>query len=79
MHALFAYASLRCYRAVSAFLLTLSLIPSKSVLAEQLEELKARDPLKREEQRLPIIEHIVHRRAAHRTRPSTCRSGLVHA
>jgi tight adherence protein C len=50
----------------SAFLLTLSLVPSKSMLAEQLEELKARDPFKRDEQRLPIIEHLVQgeRRAA---------------
>ncbi len=34
--------------AISAFFFALSLLPSKSVLSEQLEELKARDPLKSE-------------------------------
>jgi len=50
----------------AAFFLTFSIIPTKSPLAEQLEELKARDPLKRDEERLSLIEHVVsgERRAA---------------
>ena len=46
---------------LSAFLLAISLIPSKSVLSEQLEELKARDPFKREETRFPLLERILHK------------------
>jgi tight adherence protein C len=45
--------------AMSAFLFALSLLPSKSVLAEQLEDLKGRDPFKREPAPLPIVEHIL--------------------
>jgi tight adherence protein C len=50
----------------AAFFLTFSIIPTKSPLAEQLEELKARDPFKRDEERLSLIEHVVsgQRRAA---------------
>lgn len=45
--------------AISAFLFALSLIPTKSVLTEQLESLKGRDPFKREEVPLPIVERIL--------------------
>ena len=45
--------------AVSAFLFALSLLPSKSVLTEQLETLKGRDPFKREPAPLPIVEKIL--------------------
>lgn len=44
--------------AASAFLFALSLIPTKNVLTEQLEDLKARDPLKKERAPLPIVEQI---------------------
>ncbi len=44
---------------VSAFLFALSLIPTKSVLTEQLENLKGRDPFKREEAPLPIVDRIL--------------------
>ncbi len=52
--------------ALSTFLLVLSLIPTKSVLAEQLEELKARDPFKREQSNFPFVEQMLSgdRRAA---------------
>lgn len=43
----------------SAFLFALSLIPTKSVLTEQLENLKGRDPFKREELPLPIMDKIL--------------------
>src|SRR5580700_161069 len=43
---------------VSAFLFAFSAIPTKNVLAEQLEELKTRDPIKKERAALPIVEHI---------------------
>ena len=51
---------------LSAFFLTLSIIPTKSALSDQLEELKARDPFKRNDERLALIEHVVSgdRRAA---------------
>jgi tight adherence protein C len=51
---------------LAAFFFTLSVIPSKSLLSEQLEELKARDPFKRDDERLSLIEHVVtgERRAA---------------
>jgi pilus assembly protein TadC len=55
---LFAYL-IAILSGCSAFFLTLSLLPAKSALAEQLEELKARDPFKRDEKRLTIIENIV--------------------
>lgn len=45
--------------AVSAFFFALSLIPTKSLLTEQLETLKGREPLKREEIQLPIVERIL--------------------
>ena len=43
---------------LSAFFFALSLLPSKSLLSEQLEELKARDPFKREETRFPLLERM---------------------
>jgi len=43
---------------MSAFFFALSLLPSKSLLSEQLEELKLRDPFKREEKRLPVLERM---------------------
>lgn len=51
---------------MSAFFFTLSILPSKSLLSEQLEELKARDPFKRDDERLSLMEHVVtgERRAA---------------
>ena len=51
---------------VSAFFFTLSILPSKSLFSEQLEELKARDPFKRDDERLSLMEHVVtgERRAA---------------
>jgi tight adherence protein C len=55
---LFAYL-IAILSGCSAFFLTLSLLPAKSALSEQLEELKARDPFKRDEKRLTIIENIV--------------------
>jgi tight adherence protein C len=45
--------------AFSVFLFALSLLPSKSVLTEQLETLKGRDPFKREPAPLPIVEKIL--------------------
>ncbi len=45
--------------AVSVFLFALSLLPSKSVLTEQLETLKGRDPFKREAAPLPIVDKIL--------------------
>jgi tight adherence protein C len=45
--------------ALSAFFLTLSILPSKSILAEQLQELKARDPFKRDLERLSLMERVV--------------------
>lgn len=50
----------------SAFFLALSVLPSKSVLAKQLEALKARDPFKRDDERASLMEHILsgERRAA---------------
>ncbi len=44
--------------ALSAFFFVLSAIPTKNVLAEQLEELKARDPLKKGRSPLPFVEQI---------------------
>jgi tight adherence protein C len=51
---------------LSAFFFTLSILPTKSALSDQLEELKARDPFKRNDERLALIEHVVSgdRRAA---------------
>ncbi|MGA8575540.1 MAG: type II secretion system F family protein [Candidatus Cybelea sp.] len=43
---------------LSSFLFVLSAIPTKNVLAEQIEELKAREPVKKERAALPIVEHI---------------------
>jgi tight adherence protein C len=43
----------------SAFLFALSLIPTKSVLTEQLENLKGRDPFKREAVPMPIVDRIL--------------------
>jgi pilus assembly protein TadC len=45
--------------ALSAFLFALSLLPTKSVLSEQLENLKGHDPFKREPAPLPIVERIL--------------------
>lgn len=52
--------------ALAAFFFTLSIIPTKNALTDQLEELKARDPFKRNDERLALIEHVVtgERRAA---------------
>jgi tight adherence protein C len=44
--------------ALSAFFFTLSVLPAKSSLSEQLEELKARDPFKRERVDYPFVERI---------------------
>jgi|HubBroStandDraft_6_1064221.scaffolds.fasta_scaffold00002_157 tight adherence protein C len=43
---------------LSAFLLTLSLLPSKSVLTEQLEDLKARNPFSPKQTRVSLIERF---------------------
>jgi tight adherence protein C len=43
---------------LSAFLFALSALPTKSVLSEQLEELKARDPFKRDEIASPLFERL---------------------
>jgi tight adherence protein C len=43
---------------VSAFFFTLSIVPTKSTLSEQLEELKARDPFQRERSEYPLIERF---------------------
>jgi tight adherence protein C len=45
--------------AVSAFLFALSLLPSKSMLSEQLEELKARDPFKRDRSNIPFVDAVL--------------------
>jgi tight adherence protein C len=45
--------------AAAAFFLTVSLVPTKSALSEQLEELRARAPQKREAPKLTIIENFV--------------------
>ncbi|HEX4015061.1 MAG TPA: type II secretion system F family protein [Candidatus Cybelea sp.] len=45
--------------AISAFLLTLSLIPSKSALSEQLEVLKSRQEPKKDPLPAPIMERIM--------------------
>ncbi len=65
MGALFTYL-IALFSGMAAFFFTLSIIPSKSLLSEQLEELKARDPFRREPERFPLIEHVVsgERRAA---------------
>ncbi|MGA8475607.1 MAG: type II secretion system F family protein [Candidatus Cybelea sp.] len=60
MSAVFSYL-IALLAAMSAFFLAISLIPSKSVLSEQLEELKARDPFKREDPRFPLLERILHK------------------
>jgi tight adherence protein C len=44
---------------VAAFLFAISLLPSKSVLSEQLEELKTRDVFKREEINSPILQRLL--------------------
>lgn len=44
--------------ALSAFFFTLSVLPSKSTLSEQLEELKARDPFQRERMDHPLLERL---------------------
>ncbi len=51
---------------LAAFLFALSLIPTKNVLAEQLEELRARDPFKRDRNVFPFVEQVLSgdRRAA---------------
>jgi len=43
----------------SAFLFALSLIPTKSVLSEQLEELKARDPFRRDDLNIPLVARLL--------------------
>ena len=45
--------------AVSAFLFALSLLPTKSALSEQLEELKTRDPFKRDETKIPLVDVVL--------------------
>ncbi len=45
--------------ALAAFFFLLSIIPTKNVLAEQLEELKTRDPIKKERSPLPFVEQIL--------------------
>lgn len=45
--------------ALSTFLFVLSLFPTKSVLSEQLEELRARDPFKRDRSNLPFVEQVL--------------------
>lgn len=44
---------------VSAFLFALSLLPTKSALSEQIEVLKARDPLRRDPAELVIVEKLL--------------------
>jgi len=58
MTALLGYA-IPFLTALSAFLFALSLIPTKSTLSTQLEELKSRAPANAEPVKLPIIERIV--------------------
>jgi len=43
---------------VSVFLFALSLLPTKNVLSEQLEELKARDPYKRDDLQSPLMQRV---------------------
>ncbi len=43
---------------VSVFLFALSLLPTKNVLSEQLEELKARDPYKRDDLQSPLLQRV---------------------
>ncbi|MBV8344108.1 MAG: type II secretion system F family protein [Candidatus Eremiobacteraeota bacterium] len=57
MFAAFSYI-ISLLAGLSAFFFALSLLPSKSLLSEQLEELKMRDPLKRDETRLPVLERM---------------------
>ncbi|HVR46030.1 MAG TPA: type II secretion system F family protein [Candidatus Binatia bacterium] len=57
MFAAFSYV-ISLLAAMSAFFFALSLLPSKSLLSEQLEELKLRDPFKRDEKRLPVLERM---------------------
>ena len=45
--------------AFSAFFFALSLLPTKNVLSEQLEELKARDPLKSERTDYPLLGRLL--------------------
>ncbi len=45
--------------ALSTFFFALSLLPTKSVLSEQLEELKARDPLKSERNEYPLLGRVL--------------------
>ncbi len=47
--------------AFSAFFFALSLLPTKNVLSEQLEELKARDPLKSERTDYPLLGRLLTR------------------
>lgn len=44
--------------ALSAFFVTLSVLPTKSTLTEQLEDLKARDPFQRERTDYPLVERL---------------------
>ncbi|HEY6325530.1 MAG TPA: type II secretion system F family protein [Candidatus Cybelea sp.] len=57
MFAAFSYV-IALLAGMSAFFFALSLLPSKSLLSEQLEELKLRDPFKRDEKRLPVLERM---------------------
>jgi len=43
----------------SVFLFALSLIPTKNVQSEQLEELKARDPYRREDLQSPLLARVI--------------------
>jgi len=56
--ALLHYIIPLCF-AISAFLFAVSLLPSKSILAEQLEELKARDPFKRDQTKIPFVDVVL--------------------
>jgi tight adherence protein C len=44
---------------ISAFFFALSLLPTKSALTEQLEVLKARDPLRRDQLESPLVERLM--------------------
>ncbi len=57
MAAAFSYV-ISLLAGLAAFFFALSLLPSKSLLSEQLEELKIRDPFKRVEKRLPVLERM---------------------
>lgn len=57
MFAAFSYV-IALLAGMAAFFFALSLLPSKSLLSEQLEELKLRDPFKRDEKRLPVLEKM---------------------